>query len=94
MLTLLEAMFDPMLEIANKYTCLALNCNTVILATFLHPVWHMMLFNDCYESHTTRIIKLIQKTFSDQEIHIKSLNPETPLKEALSQGNGSTQCGI
>ncbi|PLW20670.1 hypothetical protein PCANC_07390 [Puccinia coronata f. sp. avenae] len=59
MSTSLEAMFDPMLEITNKYTTLALNCDTVILATFLHPAWRMMLFNDCYKSHTTHITKLM-----------------------------------
>jgi hypothetical protein len=59
MSTSLEAMFDPMLEITNKYTTLALNCDTLILATFLHPAWCMMLFNDRYESHTTHITKLI-----------------------------------
>jgi hypothetical protein len=35
--TVLDPMFQPMLTITKKYVKLAINCNTVVMATFFHP---------------------------------------------------------
>ena len=82
-------MFEPMLKITKKYLDLALNCDTIILATFLHPAWRMMLFNKRFEAHITRITELIQETFEEREIHLKSLEPISPPKDSRSDPNGS-----
>ncbi|OAV91789.1 hypothetical protein PTTG_27882 [Puccinia triticina 1-1 BBBD Race 1] len=58
LLTPLRIMFDPMIKILKKYINLALNCDTVILATYLHPAWRMMLFANRFSSETSRITQL------------------------------------
>ncbi|OAV99865.1 hypothetical protein PTTG_25078 [Puccinia triticina 1-1 BBBD Race 1] len=87
--TSLWPMFEPMLKITKKYLNLALNCDTIILATFLHPAWRMMLFNKRFEVHITRITELIQETFEEREFHLKSLEPISPPKDSRSDPNGS-----
>lgn len=84
----LVAMFDPMIKITTKYINLAINCNTVILATFLHPAWRMMLFQKCFEAHVPRINDLILQIFKDRDAHLKSLWPETPPVDPQSDTNG------
>ncbi|POV99958.1 hypothetical protein PSTT_13440 [Puccinia striiformis] len=37
--TMLKLMFEPMIEITKKYLKLALRCDTVVMATYLHPAW-------------------------------------------------------
>ncbi|KAA1107854.1 hypothetical protein PGTUg99_026821 [Puccinia graminis f. sp. tritici] len=49
--TVLEPMYDPMLRVTQKYIDLALKCDTVIIVTFLHPSWRMMLFNSQFKTH-------------------------------------------
>ncbi|KAH9455581.1 hypothetical protein Pst134EA_023040 [Puccinia striiformis f. sp. tritici] len=76
--TSLEPMFDPMIKITKKYVELAINCDTVVLATFLHPAWRMMLFKKEFPTHVSRITSLIKEKFEDRDIYLKSLQPETP----------------
>ena len=78
----LEPMFDPMIKITKKYKLLALKCDTVVVATFLHPAWRMMLFQSWFQSHVKRINDLIQDKFNDQECLLKSLRPESPWPKA------------
>ncbi|KAI9611264.1 hypothetical protein KEM48_004590 [Puccinia striiformis f. sp. tritici PST-130] len=60
-----------------KYVELAINCDTVVLATFLHPAWRMMLFKKEFNTRL-RITSLIKEKFEDRDIYLKSLQPETP----------------
>jgi hypothetical protein len=84
--TVLEPMFDLMIKITEKYIDRALKCDTVILATFLHPSWRMMLFNKRFGLEVQRINKLIQSKFDDQDAHLNSLQPEPlPQKDSQSQ---------
>ncbi|KAA1137776.1 hypothetical protein PGTUg99_016176 [Puccinia graminis f. sp. tritici] len=76
--TVLEPMYDPMLRVTQKYIDLALKCDTVVIATFLHPSWRMMLFNSRFKTHVPQITKLIQKVFDTREAEIDSLQPESP----------------
>ncbi|KAH9468888.1 hypothetical protein Pst134EA_009417 [Puccinia striiformis f. sp. tritici] len=86
--TSLEAMFDPMIKILKKYLNLALHCNTVLMATFLHPSWRMMLFINRFPDHLTRIIRLTSKKFIERETLLKSLEPETsPPMNTQSESN-------
>ncbi|KNE92700.1 hypothetical protein PSTG_13910 [Puccinia striiformis f. sp. tritici PST-78] len=87
-LSSLTPMFDPMIKVTNKYLNLAINCHTVILATFLHPAWRMMLFNTRFKTHVTRITERVQETFKDREILINSLKPKTPAKATQSDPDG------
>ncbi|KAI9613150.1 hypothetical protein H4Q26_010429 [Puccinia striiformis f. sp. tritici PST-130] len=75
--TSLEPMFDPMIKILKKYLNLALRCDTVVMATFLHPSWRMMLFTNRFPDHLTRIIGLTSKKFNERAALLKSLQPET-----------------
>ncbi|WAQ85784.1 hypothetical protein PtA15_6A413 [Puccinia triticina] len=88
--TALEPMFTPMLKVTKKYLDLSLACNTVIIATFLHPEWRMMLFTMRLKTHFARITKLIQKTFDDRQSYLKSIQPEsTPPKTTQSDLNAT-----
>ncbi|PLW21824.1 hypothetical protein PCASD_20286 [Puccinia coronata f. sp. avenae] len=78
----LRPMFDPMIKFTKKYVLLALKCNTVVVATFLHPAWRMMLFQRRFESDVRRITNLIQHKFNDRENLLKSLRPESPPPKA------------
>ncbi|POV99672.1 hypothetical protein PSTT_13627 [Puccinia striiformis] len=40
--TALEPMFDPMIKHTQKYMDLAVNCDAVVMATFLHPAWRVI----------------------------------------------------
>ncbi|POW13582.1 hypothetical protein PSHT_07750 [Puccinia striiformis] len=73
--TVLEPMFNPMIQVTQKYLDLALKCDTVVIATF---AWRMMLFNHRFSTHVTWISELIQLKFNDRESHLKSLQPESP----------------
>ncbi|KNE87310.1 hypothetical protein PSTG_19309, partial [Puccinia striiformis f. sp. tritici PST-78] len=97
--TVLEPMFNPMIRVTQKYLDLALKCDTVVITTFLHPAWRMMLFNYRFSTHVTRISELIQLKFNDRESHLKSLQPESPpVKDLPSNSNkdddsNSNSCG-
>ncbi|POW06250.1 hypothetical protein PSHT_10438 [Puccinia striiformis] len=83
-----STMFDPMIKILKKYLNLALHCNTVLMATFLHPSWRMMLFINRFPDHLTRIIRLTSKKFIERETLLKSLEPETsPPMNTQSESN-------
>ncbi|OAV85943.1 hypothetical protein PTTG_30178, partial [Puccinia triticina 1-1 BBBD Race 1] len=86
-LTVLEPMFEPMITITQKYVNLALKCEAVILATFLHPAWRMMLFNKRFNSQVQRITQLIQSIFEDRESHLKSLQPDPSPKDSPGKNN-------
>jgi hypothetical protein len=91
--TSLEPMFDPMIQITKKYLNLAINCNTVALATFLHPAWRMMLFKLDFPTHVLRINKLIQEKFSRCKMYLNSLHPQTPPVAAQSDVNAKAEDG-
>ncbi|KAA1080701.1 hypothetical protein PGT21_017614 [Puccinia graminis f. sp. tritici] len=86
--TSLEPMFDPMIKITKKYMDLALSCDTVIIATFLHPAGRMMLFAKRFESHLARITCLIADKFSAREELLKSLTPEPSPPKLSSSASG------
>ncbi|POW13397.1 hypothetical protein PSTT_03773 [Puccinia striiformis] len=52
----LEAMYPPMIRITKKYLKIALKCDSIVMATFLHPAWRMMLFSKRLEPPMTRRI--------------------------------------
>jgi hypothetical protein len=86
--TALEPLFGPMITITKKYLDLAITCNTVVMATFLHPAWRMMLFKKRFGSHLTWITQLIQRKFTNQEELLDSLKPDsTPPKESETEPN-------
>ena len=87
----LEPMFDPMLDITRKDLTHALNCNTVIMATFLHPAWRMQLFSKMFQPHVKRIKKLVQTFFDDRKALLKSLEPEedSPKQSQCTNGDPS-----
>ncbi|KNE88142.1 hypothetical protein PSTG_18463 [Puccinia striiformis f. sp. tritici PST-78] len=85
-------MFDPMIKILKKYLNLALRCDTVVMATFLHPSWRMMLFTNRFPDHLTRIIGLTSKKFNERAALLKSLQPETlQPKNTQSETNASPE---
>ncbi|KAH9463556.1 hypothetical protein Pst134EA_015645 [Puccinia striiformis f. sp. tritici] len=64
----LEAMYPPMIRITKKYLKIALKCDSIVMATFLHPAWRMMLFSKRLEPPMTRrITELINNKFIDAE---------------------------
>ncbi|KAI7952604.1 hypothetical protein MJO29_008235 [Puccinia striiformis f. sp. tritici] len=89
--TALERMFYPMITITKKYLDLAaVHCDAVIMATFLHPAWRMMLFTDRYPVHLQRINKLILDVFTDREALLKTQQPDpSPPKCTQSEANAS-----
>ena len=74
----LEPMYNPMIQVTQKYIDLTLKCDTVLLATFLHPAWRMMLFNLRFVSHVHHITSLVQRTFTNQETEIQAAQPDSP----------------
>ncbi|POW13127.1 hypothetical protein PSHT_07868 [Puccinia striiformis] len=76
--TALETIFVPMIAITRKYMNFALACDTVIMATFLHPAWRMMLFTRRFELHVPRITRMMVNKFSDRDELLKSLKPPPP----------------
>ncbi|POW18524.1 hypothetical protein PSHT_05729 [Puccinia striiformis] len=74
----LEAMFPPMIRIARKYLNIALKCDAIVMATFLHPAWRMMLFSKRFTSATTRITVLVNSKFIEREALLESQKPPTP----------------
>ncbi|POW03961.1 hypothetical protein PSHT_11444 [Puccinia striiformis] len=55
-------------EITKKYLKIALKCDSIVMATFLHPAWRMMLFSKRLEPPMTRrITELINNKFIDAE---------------------------
>ncbi|KNE92356.1 hypothetical protein PSTG_14255 [Puccinia striiformis f. sp. tritici PST-78] len=87
-LTALELMFYPMIVVTNKYIELAINWDTVVLATFLHPTWRMKLIHKQFESHVPRITDMILEIFQARDMYLKSLQPETPPVDPQSDANG------
>ncbi|KNE95961.1 hypothetical protein PSTG_10758 [Puccinia striiformis f. sp. tritici PST-78] len=88
--TALERMFYPMIVITKKYLNLAVTCDTVIMATFLHPAWRMMLFTNRFEAHLTRITNLVSRIFGERDELLKSLQPDpAPPKGTQSEINTS-----
>ncbi|KNE99835.1 hypothetical protein PSTG_06924 [Puccinia striiformis f. sp. tritici PST-78] len=88
--TALEPMFDHRIKHTQKYMDLAVNCDAVVMATFLHPAWRVMFFNKHFASHAKRITRLIQSNFDTQEDHLNSLKAESsPPKESQSDLHGS-----
>ncbi|POW21107.1 hypothetical protein PSHT_02777, partial [Puccinia striiformis] len=86
--TALELMFYPMIVVTNKYIELAINWDTVVLATFLHPTWRMKLIHKQFESHVPRITDMILEIFQARDMYLKSLQPETPPVDPQSDANG------
>ncbi|OAV86513.1 hypothetical protein PTTG_29864 [Puccinia triticina 1-1 BBBD Race 1] len=78
----LAPMFDPMMRTTQKYLNLALECDTVVLATFLHPAWRMMLFHKQFETHVDQIVDLVQKAFDTRRKEIQAGLPPSPLEES------------
>ncbi|POW14009.1 hypothetical protein PSTT_03304 [Puccinia striiformis] len=74
--TTLEPMFYPMIEHTKKYLKFALGCDTVVMATFLHPAWRMQLFTNRSPDQLTRIISLCSRKFLERENQLKSAQPE------------------
>ncbi|KAI9615477.1 hypothetical protein H4Q26_011416, partial [Puccinia striiformis f. sp. tritici PST-130] len=74
----LQPMFKPMIKITKKYLALAINCDTVVMATFLHPAWRVMLFTKSFSDHFYRIESLINRVFRDREALLKSTAPISP----------------
>ncbi|KAI7955002.1 hypothetical protein MJO28_005402 [Puccinia striiformis f. sp. tritici] len=58
--TALEPMFDHGIKHTQKYMDLAVNCDAVVMATFLHPAWRVMFFNKHFASHAKRITRRTQ----------------------------------
>ncbi|KAI7934504.1 hypothetical protein MJO28_017019 [Puccinia striiformis f. sp. tritici] len=88
--TALEPMFDPMIKHTQKYMDLAIKCDAVVMATFLHPAWRVMFFNKHFAVHVTRINRLIQSNFDTREEHLNSLKAaSSPPKESQSDMHGS-----
>jgi hypothetical protein len=87
----LGQMFDPMIERAKKYCDLAVKSNTVVLATFLHPAWRMMLFSDRFASQLPCIQLLISRKFDDRNTYLQSMQPASPpLEDSQSEPNKNT----
>ncbi|OAV97943.1 hypothetical protein PTTG_25886 [Puccinia triticina 1-1 BBBD Race 1] len=80
--TKLQQIFAPMIKITKKYVNIALKCDTVIVATFLHPAWWMMLFQSRFGSHVRRINGLIQVKFKERKNLLKSLRDNSPQPQA------------
>ncbi|KAI9623895.1 hypothetical protein KEM48_009268 [Puccinia striiformis f. sp. tritici PST-130] len=79
-----------MIKHTQKYMDLAVNCDAVVMATFLHPAWRDMFFNKHFASHAKRITRLIQSNFDTREDHLNSLKAESsPPKESQSDLHGS-----
>ncbi|KAI9615533.1 hypothetical protein H4Q26_011474 [Puccinia striiformis f. sp. tritici PST-130] len=74
--TTLEPMFYPMIKRTKKYLKFALGCDTVVMATFLHPAWRMQLFTNQSPDQLTRIISLCSRKFLERENQLKSAQPE------------------
>jgi hypothetical protein len=49
-------MFNPMIKITSKYLDLALECETVLIVTYLHPAWHVKFFTNCFAGHLERVL--------------------------------------
>ncbi|POW06459.1 hypothetical protein PSTT_08993 [Puccinia striiformis] len=88
--TALERMFYPMIVITKKYLNLAVTCDTVIMATFLHPAWRMMPFTNRFKAHLTQITNLVSRIFGERDELLKSLQPNpAPPKGTQSEINTS-----
>ncbi|KAA1132450.1 hypothetical protein PGTUg99_010363 [Puccinia graminis f. sp. tritici] len=84
-------MYDPMIKVANKYLNIALQCDTVILATFLHPAWRMMLFTNRFDTHILRINDLIKQVFDARSDELKANQPPTtPPTQVQTTDNSSS----
>jgi hypothetical protein len=58
-------MFEPMIKVTEKYHEVTLKCDTVLMETFLHPAWRLMLFTKF----------LVQNIFDVPKIQLKSHKP-------------------
>ncbi|KAI7937675.1 hypothetical protein MJO29_014990 [Puccinia striiformis f. sp. tritici] len=71
----LVPMFDPMINIAKKYRNLALQCDTTLLATVLHPAWRLSLIKDKFPEYSDVAEGLLDEAFKvKSEAHLK-MNP-------------------
>jgi hypothetical protein len=59
----LEAMFDPMIQVATKYKNLALKCKPILIATMLHPAWQLLLFANKFLAHHSAAQELLVNKF-------------------------------
>ncbi|KAI9628509.1 hypothetical protein H4Q26_018037 [Puccinia striiformis f. sp. tritici PST-130] len=87
----LEPMFGPMLKTLKKYIDLAINCDTVVITTFLHPAWRLMLFKKDFPSKSIRIESLVGRVFQQREALIKSAEIVTPPTKASQSENDLTK---
>ncbi|KAI7948048.1 hypothetical protein MJO28_009956 [Puccinia striiformis f. sp. tritici] len=87
----LEPMFGPMLKTLKKYIDLAINCDTVVITTFLHPAWRLMLFKKDFPSKSIRIESLVGRVFQQREALIKSAEIVTPPTKASQSENNLTK---
>jgi hypothetical protein len=69
--SVLEAMFDPMIQVATKYKDLALKWEPIMMATMLHPAWHLLLFSNKFPSHHSSAQELLVKTFKERKSILK-----------------------
>ncbi|KAH9445678.1 hypothetical protein Pst134EB_023514 [Puccinia striiformis f. sp. tritici] len=89
--TPLEPMFPPMLKILDKYLNLAIKCDTVCMATFLHPAWRMILFTRKFEPKIfASIERLVARKFEEREALIKASEPEPPPPKKTNSDNEPT----
>ncbi|POW00535.1 hypothetical protein PSTT_13083 [Puccinia striiformis] len=89
--TPLEPMFGPMLKTLKKYINLTINCDTVVITTFLHPAWRLMLFKKDFPSKSIRIESLVGRVFQQREALIKSAEIVTPPTKASQSENNLTK---
>ncbi|KAI9615743.1 hypothetical protein KEM48_005517 [Puccinia striiformis f. sp. tritici PST-130] len=64
-----------MINIAKKYRNLALQCDTTLLATVLHPAWRLSLIKDKFPEYSDVAEGLLDEAFKvKSEAHLK-MNP-------------------
>ncbi|PLW32056.1 hypothetical protein PCASD_18457 [Puccinia coronata f. sp. avenae] len=79
----LEDMFGPMIEVANKYKSIALKCKPILMATVLHPAWRLLLFANKINSHHSIAQGLLVNKFKERQALLKPTTPP-PDKEDLA----------
>jgi hypothetical protein len=79
----LEDMFGPMIEVANKYKSIALKCEPILMATVLHPAWRLLLFANKINSHHSIAQGLLLNKFKERQALLKPTTPP-PDKEDLA----------
>ena len=63
----LHPMFSKMIEKLENYLEEALECETLKIATALHPFYRIKIFETFFEDHTSKIEKLLEKRFVERQ---------------------------